>query len=86
MNRGQGHGRGRGARGGRCRSGFMTFSPEPPQEQPVVVLLWGKSLASCLLALGECGGHGDLRGSDRLSVIRYVHGRIKLYCARACLA
>jgi hypothetical protein len=49
-----------------------------------VILLWGRSLASWLLALGECGGHGDLRGSSRLSVIPYVHGRTELYCAQAC--
>jgi hypothetical protein len=28
-----------------------------------VVLLWRRSLASYLLALGECGRHDDLRGS-----------------------
>jgi hypothetical protein len=56
------------------------------QEQLAVVLLWGRPLASWLLALGERGGHGDLRGSCRLSVIPYVHGRIELYCAQAYLA
>jgi hypothetical protein len=64
----------------------MTLPSEPLQEQPTVVLLWGRLLASWLLALGERGGHGDLRGSGRLSVIPYVHGRIELYCAQACLA
>jgi hypothetical protein len=39
-----------------------------------------------LLALGERGGHGDLHGSGRLSIILYVHGRIELYCAQAYLA
>jgi hypothetical protein len=39
-----------------------------------------------LLALGECGGHKDLRGSGRLSVIPYVNRRTELYCTQACLA
>jgi hypothetical protein len=51
-----------------------------------VVLLWEMSLASWLLALGECGGHNDLRGLGRLSVIPYVHRRTVLYCAQVCLA
>jgi hypothetical protein len=51
-----------------------------------VVLLWGMSLASWLLALGERGGHDDLHGSGRLSVIPYIHRRTELYCAQACLA
>jgi hypothetical protein len=55
------------------------------QEQPAVVLLRGRPLASWLLDLGERGGHGDLRDSEHLSVIPYVHGRTELYCAQACL-
>jgi hypothetical protein len=51
-----------------------------------VVLLCGRCLASWLLALGERGGHGDLHGLDRLSVIPYVHERTELYCAQVCLA
>jgi hypothetical protein len=51
-----------------------------------VVLLWGRLLASWLLALGERGGHGNLCGSVCLSVIPYVHGRTELYCAQAYLA
>jgi hypothetical protein len=58
----------------------------PLQEQPTVVLFWGRSLASWLLALGERGGHDDLCGSGRLSVIPYVHGRIELYYAQAFIA
>jgi hypothetical protein len=50
-----------------------------------MVLLRGGPLASWLLALGSRDGHGDLRDSVRLSVIPYVHGRIDLYCAQACL-
>jgi hypothetical protein len=69
-----------------CRSDFTTLPPEPLQKQPDVVLLWGRRLASWLLALGESGGHSGLRGSGRLSVIPYVHGRTELYCAQACLA
>jgi hypothetical protein len=49
-------------------------------EQPVVVLLWGRSLASWLLALGERGGYEYLRGLGHRSVIPYVHGRTELYC------
>jgi hypothetical protein len=48
--------------------------------------LWGRHLASWLLALGERSGHEDLGGSDRLSVIPYVYGRTELYCAQAYLA
>jgi hypothetical protein len=51
-----------------------------------VILLRGRHLTSWLLALGERGGHGDLRGSGRLSVIAYAHGRNEMYCAQACLA
>jgi hypothetical protein len=51
-----------------------------------VVLLWGRHLASWLLALGERGGHDDLCGSGHRSVIPYVHRRTELYCAQACLA
>jgi hypothetical protein len=70
----------------KCRSGFVTLPPEPLQEQPDVVLLWGRHLASWLLALGEYDGHDDLRGLDRMSVIPYVHGRTELYCAQDYLA
>jgi hypothetical protein len=51
-----------------------------------VVLLWGRPLASWLLALGERGGHDDLCGLDCLSIISYVHGRTELYFAEAYLA
>jgi hypothetical protein len=59
---------------------------EPLQVQPIVVLLWGRPLASWLLALVERGGHDDLRGLGRLSVIPYVHRRTEMYCAQAYLA
>jgi hypothetical protein len=46
-----------------------------------VVLLWGRSLASWLLAIDEHGGHEDLRCSGRRSVIPYVHRTTELYCS-----
>jgi hypothetical protein len=65
---------------------FCDTSIGAAQEQPAVVLLRGRPLVSWLLALDERGGHSDLRGSDRLSVIPYVHGRTELYYSQACLA
>jgi hypothetical protein len=62
---------------------FYDISTGAALEQPVVVLSWERPLASWLLALGERSGHEDLRGSGRLSVIPYVHGRTELYCAQA---
>jgi hypothetical protein len=53
---------------------FMTLPPVPLQEQSVVVLLLKEALVSWLLAMREYGGHEDLRGSGRQSVIPYVHG------------
>jgi hypothetical protein len=44
-----------------------------------MVLLWGRHLASLLLAIDEHNGHQGLRGSGRQSVIPYVHGRTELY-------
>jgi hypothetical protein len=32
------------------------------------------------LAIRGYGGHEDLRGLGRWSIIPYVHGRMKLYC------
>jgi hypothetical protein len=57
-----------------CRSGFTTLPPVPLQEQPAVVLLLEGALVSWLLAMRKYGGHEDLRGSGRRSVIPYVHG------------
>jgi hypothetical protein len=48
----------------KCRSDFLTLSPELLHEQPAMVLLWGRPLGSWLLALNECGGH------DGQSVVR----------------
>jgi hypothetical protein len=39
------------------------------------------------LAMDECDGHEDLRGSGRRSVIPYVHGRTELYWSSpSCLS
>jgi hypothetical protein len=46
----------------------------------------GRHLTFWLLALVEHEGHDDLRGSDRLSVISYVHRRTELYYTQTCLA
>jgi hypothetical protein len=62
------------------RSGFTTLSPVLLQEQPTVVLLWGRALASWSLAMNERSGHQDLRGSGPRSVIPYVYRRTELYC------
>jgi hypothetical protein len=62
-------------------SDFTTHSPVLLQEQSVVVLLLERVLVSWSLAMDERGGHEDLRGSGRRSVIPYVHGRIELYCS-----
>jgi hypothetical protein len=48
-----------------------------------VVLLLEGVLVSWSLAMNKRGGHEDLHGSDRQSVIPYVHGRTELYCAQA---
>jgi hypothetical protein len=64
---------------GSSRSGFTTLPPDPLPERPVVVLLRGRPLAFLVFAPDERGGHDDLRGLGRLSVIPYVHGRTELY-------
>jgi hypothetical protein len=51
-----------------------------------VVLLLEGVLVSWSLAMDECSGHEDLCGLGRQSVIPYVHGRMELYYAQACLA
>jgi hypothetical protein len=58
----------------KCRSGFMTLPPVPLQEQPAVVLLLKGLRSHKVLVIREYGGHEDLRGSGRRSVIPYVHG------------
>jgi hypothetical protein len=58
----------------------MTLSPVSLQEQPAVVLLLEGLRSHEELAMREYGGHEDLRGSGRRSVIHYVHGRMELYC------
>jgi hypothetical protein len=59
----------------------MTLPPVLLQEQPAVVLLLDRTLISWSLAIDERGGHEDLCGLDRWSVIPYIHGRMKLYCS-----
>jgi hypothetical protein len=61
---------------------FSLLSPVLLQEQPVVVLLLERGLVSFSLAIDEHGGHEDLRGSGRWSVIPYVYGRTELYWSR----
>jgi hypothetical protein len=56
-----------------CRNGFTTFSLVPLQEQPAVVLLLKGLRSYKVLVIREYGGHEDLRGSGRRSVIPYVH-------------
>jgi hypothetical protein len=51
-----------------------------------VVLLWGRSLASWLLAIDEYSGHEGLCGSGRWSIIPYVHGRTELYYSSLSLS
>jgi hypothetical protein len=46
-----------------------------------VVLLLEGALVSWSLAMDECAGHEDLRGSGRRTIIPYVHERMKLYCS-----
>jgi hypothetical protein len=50
-----------------------------------VVLLLERDLVSWSLAMDEHGEHEDLCGSDRRSIIPYVHGRMKLYCSSLAL-
>jgi hypothetical protein len=52
----------------------MTLPPVPLQEQPTVVLLLEGLRSHKVLVIREYGGHEDLRGSGRQSVIPYVHG------------
>jgi hypothetical protein len=46
-----------------------------------MVLLLEGVLVSWSLAMDERGGHEDLHGSGRWSVIPYVHGKTELYCS-----
>jgi hypothetical protein len=54
---------------------YDTSTGTAPREQPAVVLLFWSGLRSHkVLVMREYGGHEDLRGSGRRSVIPYVHG------------
>jgi hypothetical protein len=57
----------------------MTLPPVLLHEQPVVVLLLERALISWSLAIDERGGHKNLCGSARRSVIPYIHRRTGLY-------
>jgi hypothetical protein len=46
-----------------------------------VVLLLEGAVVCWSLAMDERGGHEDLRGLARRSVIPYVHERMELYCS-----
>jgi hypothetical protein len=59
----------------------MTLPPVLLQEQLIVVLLLERALVFWSLAIDERGGHQDLHGSDRWSVIPYIHERTRLYCS-----
>jgi hypothetical protein len=50
-----------------------------------VVLLLEGVLVSCSLTMDERGGHEDLRGSGRRSVIPYVHRRIGVVLLKPAL-
>jgi hypothetical protein len=65
----------------KCQSGFATLSSVLLQEQPAVVLLFEGILVSWSLAMDERGGHKDLRGSGRRSIIPYIYERTELYCS-----
>jgi hypothetical protein len=57
------------------------------QDQPAVILLLESDLVSWSLAIDERGGHEDLHGPGRRSIIPYVHERIELYCSSlSCLS
>jgi hypothetical protein len=45
----------------------------------------GGALVSWSLAMDECGGHENLRGSGRYSIIPYVHGRTKVVLLKPAL-
>jgi hypothetical protein len=59
----------------KCRSGFATLPSVPLQKEPTVVLLFEGALVSWSLAMDERGGHEDLCGSGRRSIIAYMHDR-----------
>jgi hypothetical protein len=52
----------------------MTLSTVPLKEQPAVILLLEGLRSHKVLVIREYGGHEDLRGSYRRSVIPYVYG------------
>jgi hypothetical protein len=70
-----------------CRNDFTTLSLLLLQKQFTVIFLLEETLIPWSLALDECGGHKDLRGSVHRSVIPYIHRRTELYCTSlSCLS
>jgi hypothetical protein len=69
----------------KCRSGFVTLPPVLLQEQSAVVLLLEGALVSWSLAIDERGGHENLCGSARRSVIPYIHGRTGVVLLKSAL-
>jgi hypothetical protein len=67
------------------RNDFTTLLSVVLQEQPAMILLLERVLISWSSAIDERSEHKNLRGSDRQSVIPYVHGRMKLYCPSLAL-
>jgi hypothetical protein len=63
------------------RNGFTILPPVLLHEQLVMILLLEGTLVSWSLVMDERDGYEDLRGSDRRSVMPYVHGRMELYCS-----
>jgi hypothetical protein len=64
----------------------VTLPPVPLQEQLDAVLFLEGDLVSWSLAINERGGHKNLCGLNRRSVISYIHERTELYCSRlSCL-
>jgi hypothetical protein len=59
----------------------MTLLPMLLHEQSTVVLLLERALVAWSLDIDKRGGHKDLRGSGRRSVIPYIHERTELYCS-----
>jgi hypothetical protein len=58
----------------KCRSGLRHFHRCRYSSSTAVVLLLEGLRSHKVLVIGEYGGHEDLHGSDRRSVIPYIHG------------
>jgi hypothetical protein len=69
----------------KCRSGVTTLPPVLLQEQPAIIFLLKRALVSWSSSMDEHNKHQDLCGSDRRSIISYIHVRIELYCLSLAL-